>query len=139
MGMHDYAIQHDYTAEQREWMAHQGAPFEIAVQDNRVLTFFGRLFEEWFDQWPITDDRSDAAVGQLKVVSLSVISIHHVRWHRRCQEIATLYIMGLRHQWVEHGLRPDGWTEEFVVAKLDYLEDMVVTLWELRRVFVVEM
>ncbi|KAK0186930.1 hypothetical protein F5146DRAFT_1003923 [Armillaria mellea] len=112
MGMHDYTIQHDYTAEQREWMAHQEAPFEIAIQDNHVLTFFRQLFEEWFDQWPITDDWSDAAVGQLK-------------------EIMTLYIMGLTHQWVEHGLHPDRWMEEFVVAKLDYLENMVVTLWEL--------
>ncbi|KAK0482466.1 hypothetical protein IW261DRAFT_1418029 [Armillaria novae-zelandiae] len=111
MGRHDYACQHDYTAEQR-------ILFERAVQDNHVLIFFVRLFEDWFDQWPITDDRSDAAVEQLKV------------------EISTLYIMGLKNQWVVHGLRPDGWTEEYVITKLDYLEDMVVILWELRRVFV---
>ncbi|KAK0475524.1 hypothetical protein IW261DRAFT_1422346 [Armillaria novae-zelandiae] len=116
MGRHDYACQHDYTAEQREWMSQQGILFERAVQDNHVLIFFARVFEDWFDQWPITDDRSDAAVEQLKV------------------EILTLYIMGLKNQWVVHGLRPDGWTEEYVIDKLDYLEDMVVILWELRRV-----
>ncbi|KAK0227922.1 hypothetical protein IW262DRAFT_1455106 [Armillaria fumosa] len=121
MGMHEYAVQHDYTAEQREWMAHQGPLFERAVQDNCVLIFLVRLFDDWFDQWPITDDRSDAAVVQLKV------------------ELSTLYIMGLKNQWVVHGMRPEGWTEELVITKLDYLEDMVVTLWELRRVFVVEM
>ncbi|KAK0471629.1 hypothetical protein IW261DRAFT_1571919 [Armillaria novae-zelandiae] len=121
MGRHDYACQHDYTAEQRKYMSQQGILFERAVQDNHVLIFFARLFEDWFDQWPITDDRSDAAVEQLKV------------------EISTLYIMGLKNQWVVHGLRPDGWTEEYVIDKLDYLEDMVVILWELRRVFVVEL
>ncbi|KAK0217204.1 hypothetical protein IW262DRAFT_1299158 [Armillaria fumosa] len=121
MGMHEYTVQHDYTAEQREWMAHQGPLFERAVQDNRVLIFLARLFDDWFDRWPITDDRSDAAVAQLKV------------------ELSTLYIMGLKNQWVVHGMRPEGWTEELVIAKLDYLEDMVVMLWELRRVFVVEM
>ncbi|KAK0474056.1 hypothetical protein IW261DRAFT_1423176 [Armillaria novae-zelandiae] len=105
MGRHDYACQHDYTAEQREWMSQQEILFERAVQDNHVLIFFVWLFEDWFDQWPITDDRSDAAVEQLK-------------------EISTLYIMGLKNQW----------TEEYVIAKLDYLEDMVVILWELRRV-----
>ncbi|KAK0470824.1 hypothetical protein IW261DRAFT_1425661 [Armillaria novae-zelandiae] len=120
MGRHDYACQYDYTAEQREYMSQQGILFERAVQDNHVLIFFVRLFEDWFDQWPITDDRSDAAVEQLK-------------------EISTLYIMGLKNQWVVHGLRPDGWTEEYVIDKLDYLEDMVVILWELRRVFVVEL
>ncbi|KAK0472042.1 hypothetical protein IW261DRAFT_1571287 [Armillaria novae-zelandiae] len=121
MGRHDYACQHDYTAEQREYMSQQGILFERAVQDNHVLIFFARLFEDWFDQWPITDDRSDAAMEQLKV------------------EISTLYIMGLKNQWVVHGLRPDRWTEEYVIDKLDYLEDMVVILWELRRVFVVEL
>ncbi|KAK0478687.1 hypothetical protein EDD18DRAFT_1364522 [Armillaria luteobubalina] len=120
MGMHEYAVQHDYTAEQREWMAHQGALFEGAVQDNRVLIFLARLFDDWFDRWPVTDDRSDAAVAQLKV------------------ELSTLYIMGLKNQWLVHGMRPEGWSEELVLAKLDYLEDMVVTLWELQRVFVVE-
>ncbi|KAK0474821.1 hypothetical protein IW261DRAFT_1422670 [Armillaria novae-zelandiae] len=115
MGRHDYACQHDYTAEQREYMSQQGILFERAVQDNHVLIFFTRLFEDWFDQWSITDDRSDAAVEQLKV------------------EISTLYIMGLKNQWVVHGLHPDGWTEEYVIDKLDYLEDMVVILWELRR------
>ncbi|KAK0492449.1 hypothetical protein EDD18DRAFT_1357703 [Armillaria luteobubalina] len=120
MGMHEYTVQHDYTAEQREWMAHQGALFEGAVQDNRVLIFLARLFDDWFDQWPITDDRSDAAMAQLKV------------------ELLTLYIMGLKNQWLVHGMHPEGWSEELVLAKLDYLEDMVVTLWELQRVFVVE-
>ncbi|KAK0502136.1 hypothetical protein EDD18DRAFT_1100626 [Armillaria luteobubalina] len=119
MGMHEYTVQHDYTAEQRKWIAHQGALFEGAVQDNRVLIFLAWLFDDWFDQWPITDDQSDAAMAQLK-------------------ELLTLYIMGLKNQWLVHGMRPEGWSEELVLTKLDYLEDMVVTLWELQWVFVVE-
>ncbi|KAK0477068.1 hypothetical protein IW261DRAFT_1421273 [Armillaria novae-zelandiae] len=121
MGRHNYACQHNYTTEQHEWMSQQGILFERAVQDNHVLIFFTRLFEDWFDQWPITDDRSDTAVEQLKV------------------EISTLYIMGLKNQWVVHGLCPERWTEEYVIDKLDYLEDIVVILWELQQVFVVEL
>ncbi|KAK0499234.1 hypothetical protein EDD18DRAFT_1103653 [Armillaria luteobubalina] len=100
MGMHKYAVQHDYTAEQHEWMAHQGALFEGAVQDNHTIGL-------------------TLPVAQLK-------------------ELSTLYIMGLKNQWLVHGMRPEGWSEELVLAKLDYLEDMVVTLWKLQWVFVVE-
>ncbi|KAK0479490.1 hypothetical protein IW261DRAFT_1419598 [Armillaria novae-zelandiae] len=77
----------DYTAEQHEWMAQQGILFERAVQDNHVLIFFAWLFKDWFDQWPITDDRSDAAMEQLKVIitalslprSISQLSDHETR------------------------------------------------------------
>ncbi|KAK0478678.1 hypothetical protein EDD18DRAFT_1358090 [Armillaria luteobubalina] len=104
-----YAIRLDYSAKQLLWLADQGPLFESFVLADCSLTFFQCLYSQWFNKWqPI----NKAEREQQKI------------------EIFTLFIMGLKYRWIDHGPKPSQWTTEQVFERLDHLEEIVMAEYE---------
>ncbi|KAK0443018.1 uncharacterized protein EV420DRAFT_1726654 [Desarmillaria tabescens] len=108
-GLYHYAVRLDYSGEQLLWLADQGPLFESAVLADCTLTFFKCLYLLWFHKWPTVDE---AEREQRKI------------------EIFTLYIMGLKYRWIDHGLKPRQWTIEQVFEKLDRLEEIITAEYD---------
>ncbi|SJL07094.1 uncharacterized protein ARMOST_10437 [Armillaria ostoyae] len=108
-GLYRYAIRLDYSSEQFSWLADRGPLFESAVLTNCTLTFFKCLYLLWFEKWPTFDE---AEREQRKI------------------EIFTLYIMGLKDRWIDHGPKPLQWTLVQVFKRLDWLEEIVTAEYD---------
>ncbi|KAK0433924.1 uncharacterized protein EV420DRAFT_1654260 [Desarmillaria tabescens] len=123
IGLYRYAVQYDYSPEQEVWLADQGPSFERAIQNNRVLLCLERIYSRWFDRWPSKSEGIDPTHINLNEKQRKI-------------EIFALYIMGLKHRWLDVGTPPDRWTNVMVYMKLDHLEEMLQEYWGIQRVFV---
>ncbi|KAK0421500.1 hypothetical protein EV421DRAFT_1985970 [Armillaria borealis] len=103
IGPYHYAVQYDYNEEQKLWLADGGPNFEKFVQSNRVLLYLERVYSRWFDRWGTDPAGSDPTRNNLDEKQRKI-------------ELFSLYIMGLKHRWIDAGTPPSGWTNTKVVG-----------------------
>ncbi|KAK0437284.1 uncharacterized protein EV420DRAFT_1487185 [Desarmillaria tabescens] len=123
IGPYHYAVQYDYSPEQQVWLADQGPTFEKAIQSNRILLYLERVYSRWFNRWPTESEAINPTRANLDKKQRKI-------------ELFSLYIMGLKHRWLDAGTPPDGWTNAMVYTKLEHLEDMIQDYWGIQCVFV---